>query len=320
MSAAVAVPPLPSASDALDTPVVGEELGWPVNFEERFQLGRLLGQGAYALVYEGYDGELGSTCAVKVLGKERKNCSRRRTLRRLQREAVVLSRCSHLPNIARLQAVYEKESYVYLVLECIKGGDLEQLMRAHGPLCEAEAACLIYECLKVLRACHMDGVVHGDVKPANFVLEQEYGMKDLTYVRRQEASILKAVDFGCSQVLCPGYGLLTKRTGTPVYMAPDVFNKSYATPADLWSLGMLLYYMLCGRLPFWPSVAACRACKLEEVMAAVCGAPIPMNYGPWLHLSPDCLDLVTRLLQRNPILRLTAEEAMEHSWFYRFSR
>ncbi len=88
-----------------------------------------LGKGAYGIVYEGFDSVANTTCAVKVLSKQRKNCTRRKTLRRLQREVVLLNRCNHFPNIARLQAVYEKDSFVYLVLECMRGGDLEQLLR-----------------------------------------------------------------------------------------------------------------------------------------------------------------------------------------------
>lgn len=153
-SASAAAPLTPSDVPA-EVPV-GAELGWPANFEERYMLGRLLGthrslsklgcsvsghqkedhvwcdhtgKGAYGIVYEGFDSLTGTTCAVKVLAKQRKNCTRRKTLRRLQREVVLLNRCNHFPNIARLQAVYEKESFVYLVLECMRGGDLEQLLR-----------------------------------------------------------------------------------------------------------------------------------------------------------------------------------------------
>lgn len=93
------------------------------------------GKGAYGIVYEGFDSHTGTTCAVKVLAKQRTNCTRRKTLRRLQREVVLLNRCNHFPNIARLQAVYEKESFVYLVLECMRGGDLEQLLRVCCAMC-----------------------------------------------------------------------------------------------------------------------------------------------------------------------------------------
>lgn len=141
------------------------------------------GKGAYGIVYEGFDSQTATTCAVKVLAKQRKNCTRRKTLRRLQREVVLLNRCNHFPNIARLQAVYEKESFVYLVLECMRGGDLEQLLRVRvvrlrswnrpdntylqreTRFPEAVVACWMYECLKTLEACHADRVVHGDVKP-----------------------------------------------------------------------------------------------------------------------------------------------------------
>lgn len=130
-----------------------------------------------------------------------------------------------------------------------------------------------------------------------------------------QASVLKAIDFGCSQVVLPDRGGLTKRTGTPVFMAPEVFAKFYAMPADMWSLGMLTYLLLTGRFPFWPTLTECRASKVEEVMQKVCDAPILYEGSVWEECTPQCRLFVSQLLERDVHKRLTAEQALEHEWF-----
>ena len=94
-------------------------------------------------------------------------------------------------------------------------------------------------------------VVHGDVKPANFMLQQRFRepLRSLEHGAVQ-GSWLKAVDFGCSQSY-RNKAQLSRRTGTPVYMAPEVFKRDYLEASDMWSLGMMMYQLLTGRFPFW---------------------------------------------------------------------
>jgi serine/threonine protein kinase len=255
---------------------------------------------------------------------------------------------------------------------------------AHGPLPEKALAAVAAEVLKVVRACHVAGLLHGDVKPANFCLKHAT-LNPLAdpngdysdYLTASSVSWLKAVDFGCSQILpgeerCPGvclWGiylclcragmsgvlrgcvhaapgfcggcvgvcsllgatllcphraaaptgpgrLLGKRTGTPVYMAPEIYGRQYDARADMWSVGVMLYQLFAQRFPFWPDMAACRASKLEEVAAAVTGGPDPigLDYGPWLRMSAAGRDFVGRCLQRDPAQRLTVDQALAHPW------
>lgn len=93
--------------------------------------------------------------------------------------------------------------------------------------------------------------MHGDVKPANFMLRQRFRdpLKALECGAAQ-GNWLKAVDFGCSQSY-KNKASLSRRTGTPVYMAPEVFKRDYLEASDMWSLGMMMYQLLTGRFPFW---------------------------------------------------------------------
>lgn len=105
-----------------------------------------------------------------------------------------------------------------------------------------------HHCICVAQA---KSIVHGDVKPANFMLKQRF-RDPLRALERgaPQGSWLKAVDFGCSQSF-RNKASLSRRTGTPVYMAPEVFKRDYLQASDMWSLGMMMYQLLTGRFPFW---------------------------------------------------------------------
>ena len=217
-------------------------------------------------------------------------------------------------------------------MERLRGGDLDQALASSGPLSERAAAAVAHEVLKVVATCHAAGVMHGDVKPANFMLREassglsstdgEHGpvLASTAVIEslveggsRPPARWLSAVDFGCAQPL--GRASLNRRTGTPVYMAPEVFQRDYGREADLWSAGVMLYQLLSGRFPFWRSLDDCRSRSVDEVMRSVLGDPVPLSGGVWEGKSPACVDLLAGLLDRDPGARLTAADALEHPWF-----
>ena len=227
-------------------------------------------------------------------------------------------------------------------MERLRGGDLDQALASGGPLSERAAAAVAHECLKVVATCHAAGVMHGDVKPANFMLREAFSAPpspssadgDATAAaaadappastaaaieslvqggRRPPARWLAAVDFGCAQPL--GRASLNRRTGTPVYMAPEVFQRDYGREADLWSAGVMLYQLLSGRFPFWRSLEECRSRSVDEVMRSVLGDPVPLSGGVWSGKSAACVDSLAGLLDRDPGSRLTAADALEHPWF-----
>lgn len=188
------------------------------------------------------------------------------------------------------------------------------LLQDHGPLSERAVALIGYEVLKVVKACHDHGILHGDVKPANFVLKHR--TRNPLYsadINLLFAPWMRAIDFGCSQFL--GSKRFTKRTGTPVYMAPEIFERNYYSEADMWSVGMMLYQLYARRFPYWPTYEACKNAKLEEVSTLVQEAPLTFDYGPWKHMSAEGLDFIQQCLERDCTARMTVNEAMDHSWF-----
>jgi len=247
----------------------------------------------------------------KVRGK----LTRQRTCEKLLKEASILAALQDCPGAVRLLGCYEQGDEVMVVTELCSGGDLQRLSDEAGALAERGAALVMYEALKVVKCCHDRGVLHGDVKPANFVLKHATrnplrapGDLDLLFT-----PWLRAIDFGCSQyVREERFG---KRTGTPVYMAPEVFARDYGLEADIWSAGIMLYQLYARRFPYWETYEACRAARLEEVAALVAAGAVPLDYGPWRRMTPEGLDFVRSCLSHDHVDRMTVDEALDHAWF-----
>ncbi|KAL3149169.1 hypothetical protein ABBQ32_002002 [Trebouxia sp. C0010 RCD-2024] len=236
-------------------------------------------------------------------------------MKKIRKEVDIMGTIQDCSNVIGLHGVYEDDDQVYVVMELCNGGDLERVLEERGPFSELQTALVLYECLKVIASCHAKCIVHGDVKPANFMLKQRF-RDPLRALERGAAqgSWLKAVDFGCSQFF-RNKASLSRRTGTPVYMAPEVFKRDYLQASDMWSLGMMMYQLLTGRFPFWDTLEQCRAHGIDEVMRATIMDPIPINYGPWLSMSEEGLRFLQCLMLRNPAQRISAADALEHPWF-----
>ncbi|PNH06983.1 Calcium-dependent protein kinase 34 [Tetrabaena socialis] len=311
-----------SAPTSVDSATV-VELGWrpASDLRKEYVLGKPggLGVGSFGSVSLGVNVRTGLQVAVKTLPKERPRLSRARVLEKLNRELTLLERLADSPNSIQLLDWFEDEDNCYLVTEACLGGDLQQFSDKYGALSERCLAEVATEVLKVVRSCHRLGVLHGDVKPANFCILQEhvhpYAASPAALHR---TPWLKAIDFGCSQ-LHHRHTRLTKRSGTPVYMAPEVFRRDYSFEVDVWSTGVLLYQLYCRQFPFWHGDSYNRALSLDEVAQAITEADIRMDFGPWLTMSPQGLDFVRGCLTRNPADRLTIDEALAHPWLQAFT-
>lgn len=296
-------------------PVAVTEVGGSNKFLEVYILGKHIGSGAYGQVQLVVERATGQCAAVKLLPKIRGKLSKEKTMKKIRKEVELMGSIQDCGNVVGLHGVYEDDVQVYVVMELCSGGDLERVLEERGPFSELQTALVLYECVKVIASCHARCIVHGDVKPANFMLRQRF-RDPLRALERggAQGDWLKAVDFGCSQSY-RNKASLSRRTGTPVYMAPEVFKRDYLEASDMWSLGMMMYQLLTGRFPFWDTLEQCRAHGIDEVMRATIMDPIPINYGPWLSMSDEGLGFLQCLMLRNPSQRITAAEALEHPWF-----
>ncbi|KAL4447878.1 hypothetical protein ABPG75_005097 [Micractinium tetrahymenae] len=313
-TATAALPSVPPAADSAaeeslyrappSEPVA--EFGYSKNFGAKYELGDKIGKGAHSTVHLATDRESGERVAVKVMPKQAAPSGflDPHFVRRVRNEVDICTHLSGSLNVCYFYGAYESDAAVYLVLELLVGGPLwDRAFR--GTCSERAAARLVREVLRTVAQCHARHILMRDIKPHNFM-----------FAGPEEDSPLKAVDFGISVFLRPGQ-YVTQRAGTRIVMAPEVVRCRYSFPADLWSVGILAYLLLTGRLPypFWERLyVQKKPVTADEMHREIRSAELDFRSPPWDTLSDDARDLVQSLLQRDEAKRPTAEQALQHRW------
>ncbi|KAK9283702.1 hypothetical protein L1049_011952 [Liquidambar formosana] len=206
---------------------------------ERYDIGRLLGQGNFAKVYFARNLKTGQSVAIKVIDKEK--VLKVGLIDQTKREISVMKLVKH-PNVIQLYEVMASKTKIYFVMEYAKGGELFNKV-AKGRLKEDTARKYFQQLISAVDFCHSRGVYHRDLKPENLLLD--------------ENGSLKVSDFGLSALAESKRqdGLLHTTCGTPAYVAPEIISrKGYnGAKADIWSCGVILFVLLGGYLPFHDS-------------------------------------------------------------------
>ena len=218
----------------------------------------------------------------------------------MQQEVNLLRRLRH-PGIVQLLDVVdektERHAQLHLILEFAAGGELYDRIEERGSYSEADAARTLRELCGALEFMHGRYVVHRDIKPENIL-----------YADRSEAAQVKLADFGLARELWPS-DVSTTACGTPAYTAPEVISREgYAGGAlDIWSVGVVLYVLLCGSPPF-------DADELPELFSQILSAEVRFPERQWEGVSDDARDIVRLMLQREPRRRPTAPELLARKW------
>lgn len=298
------------------------DLGWSRTFAEKFELeDKSLGEGSFGVVKPAVMRETGKRYAAKLIPKNvQGEWDRYSAL--LLREVTHWKQLQDCQQVVHLEGVYEDDQYLYIVQELCTGGDVQHFIKDNGQLTENEAAQIITPILKMLAACHEKNICFGDVKPANFMLKKPYPCK--RHIADPSAPrgdiIVKGIDFGCSQKISEEERL-KKRTGTPLYMAPEIFFGWYSVEVDIWAVGMMLYQLIAGRLPFFGEHAE----QLKKgptfmIVQAVMESELDFSGEVWNSVSSDLKDLIRSLLDVDYNTRLTAKVALHHPWIKKYSR
>lgn len=257
---------------------------------QRYELGKLLGQGTFAKVYHARNLVTGMSVAIKVIDKEK--ILKVGMIDQIKREISVMRLVRH-PHVVELYEVMASKTKIYFVMEYAKGGELFHKV-AKGKLKEDVARRYFQQLISAVDYCHSRGVCHRDLKPENLLLD--------------ENGNLKVSDFGLSALAESKRqdGLLHTTCGTPAYVAPEVINrKGYdGSKADIWSCGVILYVLLAGYLPFHNS-------NLMEMYRKI--GKGEFKFPNWF--APDVRRLLSKILDPNPNTRISMTKIMESSWF-----
>ncbi|KAF9111991.1 hypothetical protein BGX27_004140 [Mortierella sp. AM989] len=298
----------------------------------RYKTGRTLGQGTYAVVkdtlrpltytnmppaifqtfhlyivqiVEAVHIETGKKYAVKVINKKLMEGKEHM----IRNEIAVLRRISigHA-NILTLVDYFETLNNLYLVTELAEGGELFDRICRKGNYYEHDAAHLVWTICSAVAYLHEQGIVHR----GNLLGDDWLGLapENLLFKTAAEDSELLIADFGLSRIIDQEkFHLLTTTCGTPGYMAPEIFQKSgHGKPVDMWALGVITYFLLCGYTPFD------RQNSMDE-MQAILHAEYqfaPIEY--WQGVSETAQSFITGLLTVDPSRRMTAAQALKHPW------
>ncbi|XP_068569068.1 MAP/microtubule affinity-regulating kinase 4 isoform X1 [Cebidichthys violaceus] len=251
-----------------------------------YRLLKTIGKGNFAKVKLARHILTGREVAIKIIDKTQLNPT---SLQKLFREVRIMKTLNH-PNIVQLFEVIETEKTLYLIMEYASGGEVFDYLVAHGRMKEKEARAKFRQIVSAVHYCHLKNIVHRDLKAENLLLDADAN--------------IKIADFGFSNEFMAGSKLDTF-CGSPPYAAPELFQgKKYDGPeVDIWSLGVILYTLVSGSLPFDGQ-------NLKELRERV----LRGKYRVPFYMSTDCEGILRRFLVLNPSKRCSLEQIMKDKW------
>ncbi|XP_025749170.1 serine/threonine-protein kinase SIK3 isoform X9 [Callorhinus ursinus] len=251
-----------------------------------YEIDRTIGKGNFAVVKRATHLVTKAKVAIKIIDKTQLD---EENLKKIFREVQIMKMLCH-PHIIRLYQVMETERMIYLVTEYASGGEIFDHLVAHGRMAEKEARRKFKQIVAAVYFCHCRNIVHRDLKAENLLLDANLN--------------IKIADFGFSNLFTPGQ-LLKTWCGSPPYAAPELFEgKEYDGPkVDIWSLGVVLYVLVCGALPFDGST-------LQNLRARVLSGKFRIPF----FMSTECEHLIRHMLVLDPNKRLSMEQICKHKW------
>ncbi|CAL8070040.1 unnamed protein product [Orchesella dallaii] len=263
-----------------------------------YDLEETLGKGHFATVKAAKHVFTGERVAVKVIDKTKLDGVSQKAL---LKEVLCMKLVQH-PNVVKLYEVIDTSSKMYLVLELGQGDLYDLILRQQGGLPESSARIYFQQILTAVSYCHKLHVAHRDLKPENVVFfppTEKNGSSS-----KSSLGQVKLTDFGFSNKFCPGVNLDTS-CGSLAYSAPEILlGDSYDAPAvDIWSLGVILYMLVCGRAPF-------QEANDSETLIMI----MDVKYSIPEHLSHELKDLITIMLVRDVARRATLQQIETHPW------
>ena len=264
--------------------------------------------GAFSAVKLATNKKTGEKCAVKMVNKKHPEF----TIESLVTECQFMQKVGKHKNIIEFKALYETKTTYDIVLEYMCGGELFDIIIKKvemnetsadpKPYSEKEVAAIMVQLVDAVGHCHENGIVHRDLKPEN-LLASEDGADDPN-------APIKLADFGLAAFCEPGSKVLKDPCGTPDYVAPEVITKPYAgygTEVDIWSMGVIMYILVCGYPPFYGE-------EQSEILAMVKAGEIDFPDEEWGNVSQECKDLITKMCNKDSSKRPDCEALQSEPW------
>ncbi|RZF32238.1 hypothetical protein LSTR_LSTR011510 [Laodelphax striatellus] len=265
-------------------------------FYAKYEPKEILGRGISSTVRRCIEKETGVEFAAKIIDISSDSDNKLSTME----EVRILRLVAGHSYIIQLHDVFESSTFIFLVFEICKNGELFDYLTSVVALSEKKTRYIMRQLLEALAHVHSNSIVHRDLKPENILLD--------------DAMNIKLTDFGFARVLQPGEKL-HELCGTPGYLAPEVLKASmydntpgYSCEVDMWACGVIMYTLLVGCPPFWHRK---QMVMLRNIMEGKYSFTSP----EWADISEEPKDLIRKLLVVEPAQRLTVNEALEHPFF-----
>ncbi|XP_037292749.1 phosphorylase b kinase gamma catalytic chain, skeletal muscle/heart isoform isoform X1 [Manduca sexta] len=272
-------------------------------FYAKYEPKEIIGRGISSTVRRCIEKETGHEYAAKIidLSQESQDGVDTHTMRDATRQEIhILRMVAGHPYIIELQDVFESETFIFLVFELCKNGELFDYLTSVVTLSEKKTRYIMRQVLEGVRYVHSKSIVHRDLKPENILLDDQLNVK--------------ITDFGFAKVLKDGERLF-ELCGTPGYLAPETLKANmfddapgYGMEVDIWACGVIMFTLLVGCPPFWHRK---QMVMLRNIMEGKYSFTSP----EWADISEDPKDLIRRLLVVEPSERIDIHEALNHSFF-----
>ncbi|XP_061849719.1 serine/threonine-protein kinase DCLK2 isoform X1 [Colius striatus] len=272
--------------------VNGNKCSGSATILEKYKVGKVIGDGNFAVVKECVERSTGKEFALKIIDKA-KCCGKEHLI---ENEVSILRRVKH-PNIIMLIEEMDTPTELYLVMELVKGGDLFDAITSSTKYTERDGSAMVYNLASALKYLHGLNIVHRDIKPENLlVCEYPDGTKSL-----------KLGDFGLATVV---EGPLYTVCGTPTYVAPEIIAETgYGLKVDIWAAGVITYILLCGFPPF-RSENNLQEDLFDQILVGKLEFPSPY----WDNITDSAKELISLMLHVNAEARYTAAQILSHPW------
>ena len=268
-----------------------------------YKFKEVLGKGSFGVVRTGYRIKEISPHKIYAIKSIDKTKISQRDIDNLEKEIDIISSLDH-PNIARFYETFHDERYFHIVTELCRGKELSKLLKQNGgKLNERKCRIIIMKILHAINYCHSHGIVHCDLKPDNIIFEspnEDEENEDILNLLD-----LKLLDFGLSSRIKKNEKL-NNTVGTAYFIAPETIKGEYDEKCDVWSIGVILYYILSGKFPFTGNSNFEIFEKIQK------SEPVFKNL--FKDISQNAIDFIKKCLVKNPNERPSAKECLSHPW------